>query len=337
MKPIIAAYFQVAAWEQRYLKTKLPKARQYFFPGRLRPSHLKKIRSINVLSNFINSPATAQIIDSLPKLKLIATRSTGFDHIDLRAAARRGVIVSNVPFYGENTVAEHTFALLLSISRRIPESIERTHRGSFSPAGLGGFDLKDKTLGIVGTGHIGQLVAKIAYGFGMRLVAFDVFQDKAFAKRYGVTYVSLTSLLKTSDIVSLHAPYNPKTHHLINAQNIKLMKPGAILINTARGGLVDTVALYKALERDRLGGVGLDVLEEENILGEDVSHLSDKRTKGHLATALISARLLDHPRAVITPHNAFNTQEALVRILDTTVENILTWAKGRPMNVVKAK
>ena len=336
-KLIIAAHFQIAPWEQRYIQNALPKAKHVFVPGRLSPRHLPKIKHINVLSNFINSPADKNIIDGLPKLGLITTRSTGFDHIDMAAAKARKITVCNVPFYGENTVAEHTLAMLLTLSRRIIECVERTRRSNFSPKGLTGFDLAGKTIGIVGLGHIGKHVVIMAKGFGMQVITFDVKQDKAFAKKHGVRFVSLNTLLKTSDVISLHAPYNKHTHHLINAKNLKLIKKGAILLNTSRGGLVETAALYTALESGRLGGVGLDVLEEENALGEDLAHLEHNGKNHELLTALISSRLTDHPRAIVTPHNAFNTREALERILETTVKNMTAWTRGKPVNVVVVK
>jgi len=276
----------------------------------------------DMIGVFMDSPVDAATIAALPDLKFLATLSTGFDHIDLAAAAARGIPVSSVPAYGENTVAEFAFALLLALSRKICEARARVRdEGKFTTDGLCGFDLAGKTLGIVGTGRIGKHAVKMGKGFGMDIVAYDVIHDDAFAAEIGFSYLSLEELLAKSDVISIHAPYLPSTHHLINAQNINLVKNGAYVINTARGAIVETAAMLGALKSGQLGGAGLDVLEEE------VAMKAGDMSSTH--------ELVMMPNVIITPHNAFNTTEAFRRIIDTTIENIVNFTKGTPSNVVK--
>jgi D-lactate dehydrogenase len=292
---------------------------------------------VDIISNFVSSPLPKEVIGQSPKLKLVATRSTGYDHIDLKACQGRGVLVSNVPTYGENTVAEFAFALLLALSRKMFPAIKQVkEQGLFATAELQGFDLQNKTLGVVGTGHIGTYVVKIAKGFGMNVIGYDPFPKQELAEQYQFTYASLEDLLKQSDVVTLHVPYMPATHHLINKDNIKLCKKGSVLINTARGGLVETAALVGALKTGQLAGAGLDVLEEEGFVKEEIEMLvSGHPNEEQIKTALADHELMYMDNVVITPHNAFNTQEAVKRILDTTVENIKAFAGGKPANLVK--
>jgi D-lactate dehydrogenase len=335
------AIFETEPWEEDYLRAELEKKLPQkpdlkFFSKPLSKKKIKEIREADILAVFIYSSLNRQIIKELPKLKFIATMSTGFDHIDLEACRERGVQVANVPYYGENTVAEHAFALILALSRKIPQSIERTRRGDFRLKDLRGFDLKGKTIGIIGLGHIGRQVAGIAYGFGMKIMAYDLKKDLRLAKKLKIKYVSLNSLLKKSDIITLHAPYNPSTHHLINKNNIQNIKKGAYLINTARGGLLETEALILALQKHILAGAGLDVLEEECFLKEEKALLTKPFQKTcDLRTILQDHFLLCHPKVLITPHNAFNSQEALTRILDVTIKNITGFIKGKRINLVK--
>ncbi|HHE76685.1 MAG TPA: hydroxyacid dehydrogenase [Candidatus Parcubacteria bacterium] len=341
MKKKLVAFFETEPWEEDYLRQNLNKRLSgrlslKFFKSPLKKTNIKEIKSAEVLAVFIYSKLDEKIISELPRLKFITTMSTGFDHIDIESCQKRKIKVSNVPYYGENTVAEHTFALILSLSRKIPQSIERTQRGDFTLKGLRGFDLKGKTIGIIGLGHIGKQVAKIANGFEMKIKVYDVRKDLEAIKNFGVKYTSLKNLLNASDIITLHAPYNQATHHLINKENVKEIKKGAYLINTARGGLVETGAIILALKNNILGGVGLDVLEEECFIKEEKSLLTKPFQKTcDLRTVLQGHFLLRHPRVVVTPHNAFNSQEALVRILDTTVENITGFIRNKPLNLIK--
>ena len=330
-KPEVA-FFEIEPWEQEYIKNNLKGFNLRFFEGEVDKKDLKQLKKLAVLSPFIYSKVDKDILCCLPELKLVTTRSTGFDHIDLKETDKNKIKVTNVPFYGENTVAEHAFALILSLSRNIHLSHERTMRGDFRLDGLQGFDLQGKTIGIIGGGHIGQHVVRIARGFGMEVLVSDPNQDPRLAKKLGFKYATLDSLLKKSQVISLHAPYNKHTHHLINCKNIKLIQAGAILVNTARGGLIDTTALVEALHDGRLSGVGLDVLEAEKYVFKEERELvtpkfsvKPKQDKEWLKTIVEQHVLINSSQVVVTPHNAFNSKEALQRILDTTIENIVKW------------
>lgn len=330
-------YFFQEPWEEEYIRTALPEDELTFHAGMLDKSLSAGDTKAEALSVFVNSEIGDAELQKFPKLKLIATRSTGFDHIDLAAAKKRGITVSNVPFYGENTVAEFTFALLLALSRRIEAAHKRViETGAFSQEGLRGFDLAGKTIGIIGGGHIGVRVARIAKGFEMEALVFDVHADDKLARETGFSYVTFDELLARSDIVTLHVPYNEHTHYLLNRESIKKMKNGACLINTARGAIVETRAIVEALAAGTLAGAALDVLEEEGDLSDELKLLGGPHPKvEELATILANNYLIKHPRVIVTPHVAFNTNEAIRRILDATIGNIKAFAQGLPTNVVK--
>lgn len=290
-----------------------------------------------VLLVFVNSRVDSEVLRKFPQLKLIITRSTGFDHINLAACVERGVIVCNVPTYGERTVAEYTFALLLTLSRKVYMSIKRVHEeGRFHTDGLKGFDLAGKTLGVIGTGRIGCHVIKIANGFEMNVIACDPYPKADLEKTCNMKYVTLEELLAQSDVITMHAPYMPATHYLLNRENMKVIKTGAVLINTARGALIETAGLVESLKEGRLSGVALDVLEEEGFVGEEWKLLSGKNPAGDkMEIVLADHQLMSFPNVIITPHNAFNTQEALERIVEVTVQNLEAFARGQIQNVVK--
>jgi D-lactate dehydrogenase len=331
------SFFELEKWEEKYIEEKLGKNYDLiFFKNPISKKNSGKIKNTEILAVFIYSNINNEIINNLPKLKYITTMSTGFDHIDLKAAKEKNIKVSNVPHYGENTVAEHTFALILALSRQIPESIDKIKKFDFSPSGLRGVDLKNKTLGIVGLGHIGEHVARIAQGFEMKVIAFDTKKNPLLAKNLKFKYVSFNELLENSDFISLHAPYNKHTRHMINKKNINKIKKGAYLINTSRGQLIDSQALLLALNKNILSGAGLDVLEEEGFIKEEKELLTKKfQEKYNLETALRGHIIIQHPKVIVTPHNAFNSKEALLRILDTTIENINGFIKKKPINLVK--
>lgn len=291
-----------------------------------------------VISVFVGrSHVTAAIMDSMPKLKLIATRSTGFDHIDLAAATARDITVVNVPNYGENTVAEHAFTLLLALARQLPRTLETTKEGVYSPTELSGFDLKGKVLGVVGTGRIGQHSARIGRGFGMEVLGYDLFEKPEVAEEIGFHYVSFDELLEKSDVITLHAPLTPENVHLMKAETFAKMKNGAVLINTARGELVDTHALIAALESGHLAGAGLDTIEGERFLNEEIevnTVLDNKTTKEALINLAETETLLRMPQAVVTPHSAYNTVEAVGRINAITTDNIIKFWYGETPNKV---
>ena len=331
-----AVVFEAAPWERRYLaRTLAPHRLQLrFVADPLTDETWRLAAAAQVLSVFIYSTVTAKLLRRLPRLRFIATRSTGFDHLNLPACRQRRIQVSNVPSYGENTVAEHTFALILALSRNIHKAYVKTIKGDFSLEGLQGFDLKGKTMGVVGGGHIGMHVIKMAKGFGMEVLVQDVRRNVFLSEVLDFRYVPLETLLRRSDIVSLHLPYMASTHHVMNRAAFRLMKRGALLINTARGGLVDTDALVWALDEGIVGGAGLDVLEGEDLVKEERQLLSKDFSKEKLATALRNHILLHRENVVITPHIAFDSTEALQRILETTVSNIAGFLRGAPINLV---
>lgn len=323
-------------WEKEFIEKKLSGLGEIRFFEEPVQDHAKDLAQTAILSLFVNSRADKKIIEVMPRLKFIATRSTGFDHIDTKFAAEKGIPVSNVPVYGENTVAEHTFALILSLSRNLRKAYLRTVQNNFSLEGLMGFDLKGKTLGVIGTGHIGLHVIQMALGFGMNVIAFDV-KKQTLRPDLKFEYVSFEDLLKRSDIISLHAPYLPSTRHLINKKNIGLIKKGAVLVNTARGGLIETDALVEALDKEILSGAGLDVLEDEEYVLEEKRLLAGSENEEHwrrLQTTLKNHVLLHRENVIYTPHMAFYSYEAVQRILETTCENIRAFLNGNVQNKV---
>lgn len=283
---------------------------------------------------FIASKVTGEMIDAMPSLKHLVTMSTGFDHIDLDACRTRSIPVMNVPSYGANTVAEHAFMLVLALARKLPESIHRVkHNLSFATdASLRGFDLEGKRLGLIGLGKIGSHMARMARGFGMDVVVYDVFPNEELAAQIGCRFVSYDELLRTSHVISIHVPLNEHTKHLVGAREIELMREGTLIINTSRGGIIDTEALVHALRSGHLGGAGLDVLEFESDLEDDIAVLArdEQLERGVLA----DFALFRMPNVIITPHNAFNSEEAVERIVSTSIDNLRASIEGEPHNVV---
>jgi D-lactate dehydrogenase len=399
-------FFEAEGWEKEILERELPDLEIYFTTERLTKENVKNFQDLNILSIFISSEIDKEIIDSLPNLKLITTRSTGYDHIDCEYCRSKGILVCNVPEYGTKTVAEWTIGLMLNLMRKIYYAIDQIKEvESFDLKNLRGEELYGKTLGVIGTGRIGKEVIKIAKAFGMNILAYDAFPDENFAKEYNVTYVTLEELLKNSDVITIHVNLNPSTYHLINKENIKLIKPGAYLINTARGGIVETEALLYALKEGILKGAALDVLEKETEIKEELDLLV-KYTKSHLPessdrinypnnrpnnnihpnkrpndipeykpnenqkfspnsgnehsfgqdsgsnktfgqnsgsnnlketafTLWQNHILMKMPNVLITPHNAFNSKEAIEKILMITIENIKKFLEGKAINLVK--
>lgn len=328
------AFFETKDWEQDYLRQRLPGVQVHFESSPIDLGHLGQVKDVGYLSVFIYSRVTAAVVAALPQLKLVASRSTGYDHIDLDACRARGIQVANVPTYGENTVAEHTFAIILMLSRRIHDSITQVRSGHVERANLTGFDLQGKTIGVIGAGRIGLHVIRIARGFGMKVLAFDVHRDPFLAELLNFEYSDLERVLAVSDIVSLHCPLNAATHHMVGREQFGRMKQGALLINTARGSLVDTDAMIEALDSDQLAGAGLDVLEGEELIKEEKQLLYEKQNVEQVRTALRNRLLLERENVIFTPHNAFNSHEALLRILDTTLANLQAHREGRPVNCV---
>jgi len=307
-------FFETKKWHEVYIRKKIKGHKLTFFSKTINEVDLSKFKNCDMISVFIYSKVTKEIMVKMPKLKMIATRSTGFDHIDVAYATKKKIMVSNVPFYGENTVAEHTFALILSLSRHVHKSYVRTLRDNFSIEGLTGFDLKGRTMGVVGGGHIGLHVARMARGFGMKVLVYDIHRDNFMSDMIGFEYAELDYLLKNSDVISLHVPDNKHTHHLLNKDKLRIVKKGAILINTSRGGVVDTDALYDALKKKRLSGAGLDVIEGEELLKEEHQLLHNSNNHDKWRNIVRDNKIFKMDNVVFTPHNAFNSKEALQRI-----------------------
>jgi D-lactate dehydrogenase len=324
------AFFETTAKEKKYLKKKFDKNfKLFFFKELLNADNADLISEMNIISPFIYSTIDSKVLDKAKKLKLIATRSTGFNHIDIKKAGAKKISVANVKYYGENTVAEHTFALILALSRNLHKAYVRTIRNDFALQGLQGFDLKGKTLGVIGVGSIGVHVIKIAKGFGMKVITHDPLPNHILTELLDFQYVPLEELLKNADIITMHCPYNVHTHHLINMENIEKVKKGALFINTARSGVIESKALYYAIEKGIFGGAGLDVFEGEDLLNEENQMLTKNVAVEHLEALLKKNLLLRKENVIITPHMAFDSVEAVERIMDTTVDNIKSFLSGK--------
>jgi len=312
-------FFEINSRERSFFEKELPGHELNFFKETLTLDNWEAAKEADVISIFISSVANRTLLEKLPHLKGIATRSTGTDHIDLDVCKEKNIVVKSVPTYGVNTVAEHTFALILALSRKIVPSVEQTKKGDFSNRNLQGFDLAGKKLGIIGLGHIGSRVAEIGNSFKMKVLVSTRTQKPL----EGVEFVDLPTLLAQADIITLHTPLTPETKHLLNLNNIGQIKKGALLINTARGGLIQTEALVKALRDDTIAGAALDVLEEEQTIKEECQTLTDEYLElSSVKTLLLDHLLLDMPNVIITPHNAFNSREALREINLKTAENL---------------
>lgn len=334
------AIFEVEPWERECFKD-LDDQHEVIFDDRpLSAQTLAELGAdapsdADVVSTFIYSDLGPDVLKRFSQLKLIATRSTGVDHIALDYCKEQNIQIANVPAYAENTVAEHVFALLLAISHRLIDAVDRTRRGDFSQDGLNGFDLYGKVMGIVGTGSIGLHTIRIAKGFGMEVLAFDIKPVETAAKELGFTYVPLSDLLRGSDVISLHVPGGKKTRDMISSDEFGLMKKGVVLINTARGSVVDTRALLHAISEGKVAAAGLDVLPEEPVVREEAELLRTAFSREHDLEALLADHILLRLRnVIITPHSAFNTREAVQRILDTTRANIEAFLRGEPQNVL---
>ena len=302
-KPSFEHYGQLHDMQFRFLETKLNE------------DTVELARGCDAVCVFVNDTVNAKVIDQLHAMgvKLIALRSAGYNNVDIHSAYGK-VHVVHVPAYSPYAVAEHAMALLLTSIRRIHKAYIRTRDFNFSLNGLTGFDLHGKTIGVIGTGKIGRIFIDICRGFGMNVIAYDLFP----AKDSGIRYVSLEELFRSSDIISLHCPLTDETRHMINADAIETMKKGIVIINTSRGGLIDTEALLEGIKARKVGAACLDVYEEEaDIFFEDRS--------GHILNDELLARLISMPNVIVTSHQAFLTEEALNNIAETTVNNILSY------------
>ena len=326
-----ALFFSSQSYDQDSFNaaSTVPGLELHFQPARLTEDTATLAASHEVVCAFINDDLSAPVLERLAAggTRLIALRSAGYNHVDLPAARRLGLTVVRVPAYSPHAVAEHAVALILALNRRLHRAYNRTREGDFSLHGLTGFDLHGKTVGVVGTGQIGLAFARIMAGFGCELLAYDPYPNPEM-EALGARYLPLERLLRESRIISLHCPLTPQTRHLINIQSLGDLQPGAMLINTGRGALVDTPALIEALKSGQLGYLGLDVYEEEaQIFFED---RSDQPLQDD-----VLARLLTFPNVIVTAHQAFLTREALAAIAGTTLDNIARWMVGQPQNLVE--
>lgn len=328
------AVFEVEEWEREAFERLDSGHDISFLKEPLTPDIARRYSDREIISTFIYSDLGSATLSQLTSLKLIATRSTGFDHIDTLYCRQRGIHVANVPAYGDNTVAEHVFGLLLAISHNLVDAVDRTRRGDFSMQGLRGFDLKGKTMGVLGTGAIGKNVIEIAKGFHMEVIAYDRYPKQDLARKLGFKYVPLEELLGLSDIITLHIPSTPETHNFLSDREFSMMKKGVVIINTARGDLIDVQALLRAITTGKVAAVGLDVLPEEPTIREEAELLRSIAQKKPLDVLLAGHILLRLRNVLITPHSAFDTREAVQRILDTTLDNIAAFVHGTEKNMV---
>lgn len=296
-----------------------------FFDTSLTASSAALARGHDAVCVFVNDRADAAAIGEFRELgiKVIATRSAGFNHVDLAAATAAGIAVVRVPEYSPHAVAEHAMCLVLALNRKIHRAYVRVRELNFSLDGLMGFDLFGATVGVIGTGRIGRAMIQILNGFGSKILVYDPQPDEDLVTRFGVRYVNLDELYAASDVITLHCPLLPQTHHLINAAALAQMKREVILINTGRGALIDTKALIAALKAGRIGGAGLDVYEEEGVFFHELS-------KGMLQDDVL-ARLLTFPNVLVTSHQGFLTREALRNIASTTLANFSAFERGETL------
>jgi D-lactate dehydrogenase len=320
------AVFSTKAYDRRFLEAANADRRHelVFFEARLTADTAVLATGFPAVCAFVNDQLDEKTLKALAEqeTRLIALRSAGFNHVDLTAATELGLTIVRVPAYSPYAVAEHAIGLILTLNRKIHRAYNRVREGNFSLDGLLGFDLHGKTVGIVGTGKIGVIVAQILKGFGCQLLTYDLYPNPE-CEALGAKYVELPELFAASDIITLHCPLTPETYHLINDQALEQMKPGVMLINTSRGALVDTEAVIGALKSRKIGYLGLDVYEQESdLFFEDLSE--------EVIQDDVFQRLLTFPNVLITGHQAFFTENALKNIAETTLSNITDIEQGRP-------
>jgi len=301
-------FTEVESWEQEAFTDAFTDHELSFTSDSINTLSLESYKDVEILSVFIHSKVDKSILKQLPNLKLIVTRSTGTDHIDMAVAKDLNIKVCSMPTYASPAVAEYTFALLLSLARKVHLAYCRVQAEHvFSHVGLEGFELKGKILGIIGLGSIGKIVGRIAKGFGMHVLACDQREDTEYARAVGCSYTTFQEILTQSDILTFHIPLTTQTHHLINNESIQRIKPGAYIVNTARGGIIEASALLQALNAGHIAGAALDVIENEKELSAE------------------SKALIEHPKVIVSPHNAFNTQEARKRLVEEAIDAIQKW------------
>jgi len=319
------AVFSSKPYDQKYLAAAAEGSGHHldFFEARLNCDHVPLASGYDAVCVFVHDEVNADVLRKLVDggTRFVALRAAGFNNVDLEVAAELGIKVGRVPAYSPYAVAEHSVALILSLLRRTNRAYNRVRDGNFSLDGLLGYDLHGRCVGVIGTGRIGTVFATIMSGFGCRLMAYDPYPNDA-VRDLGAKYVELPELFAESEVIALHAPLTPETSHIINAESLTLVKPGVMIVNTSRGGLIDTDAAIDALKDGRIGYLGLDVYEEEDAVGffEDQSQ--------SIIQDDTFARLLTFPNVLITAHQGFFTEEALANIAETTIANIIAFEQG---------
>jgi D-lactate dehydrogenase len=319
------AFFSTKSYDREFFNRYVTTHEIIYFEARLDKQTVNLVTGCDAVCVFVNDKLNATVIAELKKtgIKLIALRCAGFNNVDLEAARSNEIKVVRVPAYSPHAVAEHAVALILTLNRKTHKAYNRVREGNFSLERLTGFDLYEKTVGVIGTGKIGQAFCNIMLGFGCKVLAFDLMEDKALASK-GVEYLPLIDILQQSDIISLHCPLNEQTKQLINKQTINMMREGVMLVNTSRGGLVETMDVIDALKSGRIGYLGLDVYEqEEKLFFKDLSE--------NIIQDDMIMRLLSFPNVLITSHQGFFTEEALTQIAQTTLGNIDAFEAGLPL------
>jgi D-lactate dehydrogenase len=319
------AFFSTQSYDREFFNRYVTTHQIVYFDAPLNEQTANLAAGCNAVCVFVNDKLPAEVITQLQQtgIQLIALRCAGFNNVNLGAAKAAGIKVVRVPAYSPHAVAEHAVALIQTLNRKTHKAYNRVREGNFSLERLTGFDLYQKTVGVIGTGKIGEVFCQIMQGFGCKILAFDLFENKELAA-LGVQYLPLMEVLQQSDILSLHCPLNEQTKHIINPQTIAMMKEGAMLINTSRGALVDTKAVIEGLKNGRIGYLGLDVYEqEEKLFFKDLSE--------NIIQDDTIMRLLSFPNVLITAHQGFFTDEALTQIAQITLGNIDAFASGHPL------